>query len=154
VYYLAAHAREDAQVGSRMTGYLALFVWSFLAATLLPLASEPLLIALVRLRGDLVAPVLTATIGNYLGACTTYWIARVAVQRLAGTEPRRGDRRATALLTRFGAPALLFSWVPIIGDAIVALSGGAGIRFGVFSLWVLAGKLARYAAVAAVASRI
>ena len=137
-----------------MTSYLALFVWSFLAATLLPLASEPLLIALVRVRGDLVAPVVTATIGNYLGACTTYWIARIAVQRVAGTTPRPSDRRATALLTRFGAPALLLSWVPIVGDAIVALAGGAGIRFVVFSLWVLTGKLARYAAVAAVAARI
>jgi membrane protein YqaA with SNARE-associated domain len=137
-----------------MTAYLALFVWSFLAATLLPLASEPLLIALVRLRGDVVAPVVVATIGNYLGACTTYWIARVAVQHVAGTTPRRSEGRATALLTRFGAPALLLSWVPIIGDAIVALAGGAGIRFGVFSLWALTGKLARYVAVAIVTARI
>jgi membrane protein YqaA with SNARE-associated domain len=136
-----------------MTAYVALFAWSFLAATLLPLASEPLLIALVRLRGDLVAPVLIATIGNYLGACTTYWIARVAVRRLAGTTARGSDR-AAALLTRFGAPALLLSWVPIVGDAIVAVAGGTGIRFAVFSIWVLTGKLARYAAVAVVASRI
>jgi membrane protein YqaA with SNARE-associated domain len=137
-----------------MTAYLALFVWSFLAATLLPLASEPLLIALVRLHGDVVAPVVTATIGNYLGACTTYGLARVVVQRFARAAPRRGGRHATALLTRLGAPALLLSWVPIVGDAIVALAGGAGIRFGVFSLWVFTGKLVRYAAVAAVASRI
>ena len=137
-----------------MTAYAALFVWSFLAATLLPLASEPLLIALVRLRGDVVAPVVTATIGNYLGACTTYWIARVAVQRFAGADPRPSERRAAALLTRLGAPALSLSWVPIVGDAIVVLAGGAGIRFAVFSLWVVAGKLARYAAVAAVAARI
>jgi membrane protein YqaA with SNARE-associated domain len=136
-----------------MTAYLGLFAWSFLAATLLPFASEPLLIALVRLRGELVAPVVIATIGNYLGACTTYFMARVAVQRLAGTAPR-GTVRATALLTRFGAPALLLSWVPVVGDAIVAVAGGAGIRFAVFSLWVLIGKLARYAAVAAIASRI
>jgi membrane protein YqaA with SNARE-associated domain len=137
-----------------MTAYAALFAWSFLAATLLPLASEPLLIALVRLRGDVVAPVVIATIGNYLGACTTYWIARLAVKRLTGTEPRAGERRAAALLTRFGAPALLLSWVPIIGDVIVALAGGANIRFAVFSFWVAAGKLARYAAVAAVAARV
>jgi membrane protein YqaA with SNARE-associated domain len=137
-----------------MTAYVVLFVWSFLAATLLPLASEPLLIALVRLRGEAVAPVVTATIGNYLGACTTYWIARVAVQRLASADPRASERRAAALLRRFGAPALLFSWVPIIGDVMVALAGGTRVPFAVFSVWVFAGKLARYAVVAAVAARV
>jgi membrane protein YqaA with SNARE-associated domain len=135
-----------------MTAYVVLFAWSFLAATLLPLASEPMLIALIRLRGQIVAPVLTATIGNYAGACTTYWIARVAVQRLVRT-PQPRERRAAALLSRFGPPALLLSWVPIVGDAIVVLAGGAGIGFTVFSVWVLTGKLARYAAVALLASR-
>jgi membrane protein YqaA with SNARE-associated domain len=56
-------------------------------------------------------------------------------------------------LTRFGAPALLLSWLPIVGDAIVALAA-ARHRFGVFSLWVFVGKLARCAAVAAIAARI
>lgn len=55
-----------------VTAYAGLFVWSFLAATLLPLGSELALIALVRSQEQLLAPVLIATAGNYLGACTTY----------------------------------------------------------------------------------
>jgi membrane protein YqaA with SNARE-associated domain len=131
-----------------VTGYLALFGWSFLAATVLPLASEPLLVALVRTHGDVAAPVFVATLGNYLGACTTYALARAAARRL---DPVRrvasGHARAVALLERFGQPALLLSWVPIIGDAIVALSGAVGVPFPAFSMWVIAGKLARYAVV-------
>lgn len=138
-----------------MTAYLALFGWSFLAATILPLASEPMLIALVRGRGDLAAPVLVATAGNYLGACTTYYLARLAAQRVdAVKRAAAGHRRAVALVERFGQPALLLSWVPVIGDAIVAVAGGVGVPFVPFSFWVLAGKLARYGAVAGLASQI
>ena len=60
----------------------------------------------------------------------------------------KGHGRAVALIERFGQPALLLSWVPIIGDAIVVVAGGIGVPFLPFSVWVVAGKLARYAAVA------
>lgn len=132
--------------------YLALFAWSFLAATVLPLASEPMLIALVRMRSELLAPVVVATFGNYLGACTTYWLARAAASRFAGM-PREREGRARALLTRFGRPALLLSWVPILGDAIVAVAGALAIPFIAFSWWTLIGKAARYAVVAWIAAR-
>jgi membrane protein YqaA with SNARE-associated domain len=132
-----------------VTGYVTLFVWSFLAATVLPIASEWMLIALVRDGGGLALPVAIATAGNYLGACTTYLLARAAARRLATVSGTvRSHARAVALIERFGQPALLLSWVPIIGDAIVALAGAIGIRFLPFSLWVIAGKLGRYAAVA------
>jgi membrane protein YqaA with SNARE-associated domain len=138
-----------------VTAYLTLFGWSFLAATILPLASEPMLIGLVRVTGDVVAPVLVATAGNYLGACTTYWLARAAAARLeplARTAARHA--RARRLLERFGQPALLLSWVPLVGDAIVAVAGGVGIGFVPFSAWTLAGKLARYAAVGWIAAHV
>jgi membrane protein YqaA with SNARE-associated domain len=135
--------------------YLALFGWSFLAATILPLASEPMLVALVVSRGDVAAPVLTATAGNYLGACTTYLLARAASRRLDAVQnATRGHARAIALVERFGQPALLLSWVPLIGDAIVAVAGGVGIRFLPFTLWVIVGKLARYSAVAWLARQL
>jgi membrane protein YqaA with SNARE-associated domain len=135
--------------------YLTLFAWSFLAATVLPLASEPMLIALVRSRGDLTGPVIVATAGNYLGACTTYLLARVAARRLAPVSKAVASHaRAVALVERFGQPALLLSWVPVIGDAIVAVAGGVGVPFVPFSVWTFAGKLARYAVVAWLALRI
>ena len=66
---------------------------------------------------------LVATAGNYLGACTTYWRARYAAERGGARATRRAGERRRALIARYGPPALLLSWVPLIGDALVALAG-------------------------------
>ncbi len=109
---------------------LTLFARSFFAATVLPLGSEAPLVAYVRAYEQVVIPVLVATAGNYLGACTTYWLGRSASQSL-GKEQAAGENqsRGAELLRRFGQPVLLFSWVPILGDALVALSGAMSIHF-------------------------
>lgn len=137
-----------------LTIYAGLFAWSFLAATLLPLGSEAALIAIVRTEEQVFAPVVVATAGNYLGACTTYWLGRRAAQAL-GKDQREGetnDTRATRLLRRYGQPALLLSWVPLIGDGLVALAGGMKLPFLQFSFWTVLGKAARYLVVAWAAS--
>ena len=132
-----------------LSAYAGLFVWSFLAATLLPLGSEPALIALVRRLDAFVLPVIVATAGNYLGACTTWLIGRGVSGVAEGAEKGgRGYARAAAIFRRYGQPALLLSWVPVIGDAIVAVSGAARVPFAAFTAWVVVGKLGRYAAVA------
>jgi membrane protein YqaA with SNARE-associated domain len=61
--------------------------------------------------------------------------------------------RASLLVRRYGAPALLLSWVPLLGDAIVAAAGAARMRFLPFSLWTLAGKAARYTVLALIVDR-
>lgn len=130
-----------------MWSYLTLFGWSFAAATILPLGSEPAVVYLVA-RGFPLAPVIVvATLGNYLGACTTYAIGRGLRKRLEASR-RTPSPRATRLVAEYGAPALVLSWVPVIGDAIVAAAGVAGTPFGRFSVWTVVGKLGRYIAVA------
>jgi membrane protein YqaA with SNARE-associated domain len=131
----------------------ALLISSFLAATVLPLASEVSLALVVRRHGDLLLPVAVATLGNFLGACTTYGLARVAAAKLAPQSVTRPPR-ALLLFERYGAPALLLSWVPIVGDAIVALAGAARVPLVPFSVWTLIGKGARYAAVAWIALHV
>ena len=135
-----------------MTALLILFLWSFAAATILPLSSEVPLAVAIRQATDWRLAVLIATAGNYLGACTTFLLARAAAKRFI-PDTRSRARHAATLLRRFGAPALLLSWVPLIGDVLVALAGAAGIPFARFSSWTLAGKAARYLAVAWLASR-
>ena len=130
-----------------MSALTILFLWSFAASTVLPLSSEVPLALAINQTHDWVAPVLVATLGNYLGACTTFYLARAAAARLH-VDARPRARHAAALLRRFGAPALLLSWVPLVGDVLVALAGAASVPFGWFSLWVILGKGARYLAVA------
>lgn len=132
-----------------------LFMWSFLAATVLPLSSEIPLAVYVQNYGQIAVPVIVATFGNYLGACTTYWLARKSAGAFGKTrELQESETKAARLLRRFGQPSLLLSWVPIVGDAIVALAGGLKMDFRMFSVWTAAGKLLRYAAVGWAASTL
>jgi membrane protein YqaA with SNARE-associated domain len=128
----------------------ALLVSSFLAATILPLASEIPLAVVVRRHGDMLLPVTVATLGNFLGACTTYGLARAAASQLAPLSSKPSPR-ALVLFERYGAPSLILSWVPLVGDAIVALAGIARVPLAAFSFWTALGKAARYAAVAWIA---
>jgi membrane protein YqaA with SNARE-associated domain len=132
---------------------LTLFFWSFLAATILPLGSEPVLAAIVARRDAVLLPVTVATVGNYLGASTTYALALSASQSVKSERALRRMARAAALIRRYGAPALLLSWVPLLGDAIVAAAGVAHMPFLSFSIWTIAGKAARYAVLAVLVDR-
>ena len=93
-----------------------------------------------------------ATDGNVLGACTTYVLARVAVTAASPSSKRA--QRASALIARYGPPAMLLSWVPLIGDGLVLLAGAAGMSFWKFAVWTAVGKCARYVAVALAVDRL
>jgi membrane protein YqaA with SNARE-associated domain len=132
-------------------GPTGLFLVSFLAATLLPLGSEWLLAALLLQRLDPVLLVTVATLGNMMGACTTYLIGR------AGSEPLKrrllrmdsaAEDRAVALFRRYGSPALLFSWLPLVGDGLCLAAGLFHLSFCRFAILMTIGKLGRYLAVA------
>ena len=134
-------------------GLPALFLLSFLAATVIPLGSEWLVATLV-LKSFAVAPVVgVATLGNYLGACTTYlvglWGAVFFMRKIMGID-EAVLARARMLYRRYGSWSLLLSWLPVIGDPLCLVGGALRINFLLFSLLVVAGKLARYAAIAAV----
>jgi membrane protein YqaA with SNARE-associated domain len=132
-------------------GYPALFLLSFCAATLLPLGSEWLLVTMLVQRHDPLLTVSIATVGNYLGACTSYAIGIYGgtflitrVLRISSTEKERAER----LFNRYGSWSLLFSWLPVIGDPLCLAGGILKIPFTRFSVLVATGKLGRYAIIA------
>lgn len=126
-----------------------LFLWSFLAATILPLASEVPLVLAVHSLDQLWLPVLVAAVGNYFGAATTWWLGRAAGRRLIHPERLKpSQERARRWLQRWGPPALLVSWLPVVGDALVAAAGAVEVPFATFSCWTFPGKLLRYLACA------
>jgi membrane protein YqaA with SNARE-associated domain len=132
-------------------GLPSLFVLSFLAATLLPLGSEWLLVLLIINGHSIESVVTVATIGNYLGACTTYMIGVWGSQFLITKILRMNESdlaRARSLYRKFGSWSLLFSWLPVVGDPLCLLGGLFKIRFFHYSALVFSGKLARYSAVA------
>jgi len=132
-------------------GLWALFALSFLASTLIPLSSE-LVLALVLQQGTAPAAAVTvATVGNTLGACTSYWIGRGGGALLARRFLRTGRKeldRAERTYARWGWWSLFLSWLPIVGDPLCVFAGIFRHRFIWFLPPVAAGKLARYAVLA------
>lgn len=132
-------------------GYAGLFLASFLASTVLPLGSEALLLLLINEGFDPISLVVVASVGNYCGACTTYYIGLVGrrdlIEKYLSIPQQRLDD-AEKWFTKYGAYSLLFTWIPIIGDAITAMGGIMKLDFKVFSVFVFLGKFLRYALVA------
>ena len=126
-----------------LTALWLLFGSAFVSATLLPGNSEAaLLVFLHNFPDAALRAVAFAAIGNTLGGVTSYWIGRLL--------PRAQEEgRAMALLHRFGAAALLLSWVPIIGDVLCV--GAGWLRLGAVrvTVFMALGKGLRYAVLAA-----
>lgn len=131
----------------------ALFVISFLAATILPLGSEWLLITLILQAQQIEEVVLVATLGNFLGACTTYgiglWGSTFLATRLLRIDEARFNK-TILFYQKYGSWSLLLSWVPIIGDPLCLVSGSFRLNFLLFSLLTFCGKLTRYIIVATI----
>jgi membrane protein YqaA with SNARE-associated domain len=121
-------------------GLWTLFLSSFLGATVLPGGSEVVLFALLKLHPQLLWPaLLAATIGNTLGAMTSYLLGRLV--------PRDHHHRSVAWLQRHGSPVLLLAWAPLIGDALCVAAGWLRINPWHAALFMLLGKGARYGAI-------
>lgn len=94
---------------SQDAGFIALFIASFLAATLLPGGSEVVLIAVIAKHPDSIfTAVAVATIGNTLGGTTSYLIGGPAV---AHRWPRsRHGGTATGPASRLYTPCHSAPW--------------------------------------------
>ena len=138
-------------------GLPALLGVSFLAATLLPVASEWLLAALVVGRVEPSLAVAVATLGNTLGALTTWavgvWGGPWLIERVLriGTVEQQ---RAQHWYRRWGHWSLLLAWLPVVGDPLCLVGGLLREPAWRFTLLVAVGKAGRYAAVAWAAARL
>ncbi len=137
-------------------GYFGLFLASFLASTILPFGSEGILVFLVYEKFNIPALVLVASAGNYLGACTSYYIGlkgRSFAERYLSIDPGNLEK-AEKYFSKYGASVLLFTWLPVIGDAFTVFSGLLRFKFWIFSVLVFTGKFLRYLAVAYLAATV
>jgi len=120
-----------------------LFASALLSATILPGGSEVVLYAVLAHDATVFWPaLLVATAGNTLGALTSYLLGRLIPERHAASA------RALAWIRRGGAPVLLLSWVPVIGDALCVAAGWLRIPAGRATAFIAVGKFVRYWVVA------
>ncbi|MES2936020.1 MAG: YqaA family protein [Pseudomonadota bacterium] len=119
----------------------AVFLISFVSATLLPLGSEPAVFAVIKANGALFWPViLVATLGNTLGGIVDYWLGYGASKAFA----KERETRWFAWLRRFGAKTMLLAWLPGIGDPICTLAGWLKLPFWPSVAYMAVGKFLRY----------
>jgi len=132
-------------------GVFGLFVSAFLAATILPMSSEVILVALLLSEINPALLVIVATIGNVLGSVVNYAIGfwggtflQRKVLKVSEAEFEKSERR----FRKFGTLSLLFAWVPIIGDPLTLIAGVLRVNIFLFLVLVTFGKLGRYLVVA------
>ena len=127
-------------------GYYGLFLASFLAATILPVASEAILSGMLVYGFDPLTTLLVATSGNTLGSWLNYGIGSIGNPKWLekmGAKPQSIEKWQTKV-QHFGSWMALLCWLPLIGDII-------GIALGFFKapwlptfIFMGIGKLIRY----------
>jgi membrane protein YqaA with SNARE-associated domain len=127
-------------------GYLGLFITCFLAATILPIASEVFLISMLAAKYDPLSSLLIASTGNTLGSYLNFGIGYIGnpewLKKLRVKQKTIESWKAS--IQKYGAWLALLSWLPIVGDII-------GIALGFFRanifwsfIFIAIGKFIRY----------
>jgi membrane protein YqaA with SNARE-associated domain len=134
-------------------GYAALFLSALVAATVLPMQSEAVLVALL-VAGDhpVWALLLVASVGNVLGSVINWAIGRHLLHfsgRRWFPASERQLERAQNWYRRYGRWSLLGSWLPLVGDPLTVVAGVMREPIGPFLVLVTMAKTGRYLALAA-----
>ncbi|MEA3384194.1 MAG: YqaA family protein [Campylobacterota bacterium] len=126
--------------------FIYLFVFSFAAATILPLGSEALLLYQLSNGLNIYLLLLFATLGNTFGSILNYVIGYKGEEYLERKKILKYNKikKYKSFFDRYGGYTLLLSWVPIIGDPITLVAGGLKYNFKKFVFIVLISKFFRY----------
>ena len=131
-------------------GFLGLFVFSFLSATLLPLSSEGVLFFMLAAGFDPIICIGVASVGNILGGTTNFFIGRIGnpmwFARLKIKEA--SILRFESRTKQYGFWLALLSWLPIIGDPLILALGFFRAPFLPVLLCMSLGKIIRYFVIA------
>ena len=127
-------------------GLATVFLVSLVSATLLPMASVPVVYGLVQINPALFWPaLLVATAGNTAGGAITYWMGWGAERAYEGvTHHKPHEVRALTWAKRWGPPSCLLSWLPFVGDPLCAIAGWLRLPFWPCLFYMAVGKFLRY----------
>lgn len=128
-------------------GYLGLFLASFLGATIIPFSSEIVLSFLILNGYDFKLSLLIATIGNWLGGLSSYYLGRLGrwetLERFFNLKKEKIHHLKTKI-DKWGSTLAFLCWLPIIGDPIAVSLGFFRINYILVATWMLFGKIFRY----------
>ena len=128
--------------------YLSLFGISFLAATILPFSSELSLAGFISTSNfNNLLLLIAASLGNILGSVVNWFIGFYSRNFTSKKWFPFNELQITTSskwFEKFGKWALLFAWVPILGDPLTLVAGLLRVKFLDFIILVAIGKVSRY----------
>jgi membrane protein YqaA with SNARE-associated domain len=130
------------------SAYSSLFLVAFVAATVLPMQSEAVLVGLVMTsKFSTVGLIAVAAIGNTLGSIVNWFLGR-GIERFRGRRwfpvSDKALERSSRWYRRYGKWSLLLSWMPIFGDALTVVAGVLREPLLTFTILVFIAKTGRY----------
>ena len=132
-------------------GYWGMGVLSFLSGSIVPIASEVLLLFFLGIGMNAMLLVIVATIGNTLGGITCFLMGYLADKDMVGRLfriPEKRMRRADELIQKYGYWTAALSFLPALGEVILVALGIMRVnKYKVIAVMAL-GKFLRYAFVA------
>ena len=111
----------------------ALFVSAFTSATLLPGTSDAVLVAVLWRNPALAWQAL---------AVLSYGLGRLLPEKIR----HRFSEKTVQYCRRWGAPILLLSWLPLLGDALPFAAGWLRLNWRQSLCFLILGKFLRYLA--------
>jgi membrane protein YqaA with SNARE-associated domain len=127
-----------------------LFISAFISSTIAPGGSEAVLAFLVSENNINVEElVLVATIGNTLGALTTWFLGVIAARKFPADDVlSEKKQKSLRFIKRWGVWALFFSWLPVVGDGLCFAGGWLKLPLVISCAVIFIGKAVRYIFVA------
>ncbi len=127
-----------------------LFFSAFISSTIAPGGSEAVLAYMVSEQQFTVENlVLVATVGNTLGALTTWFLGVLAAKKFPAQELlSEKKQKSLNVVRRWGIWTLLFSWLPVVGDGLCFAGGWLRLPLLISCIAIFIGKAIRYSVVA------
>jgi len=129
-------------------GLFGLFLAGLLSGSIFPFNSESVLTLLILSGCNALSCLIVASVSNMLGGISIYYLGYLGNMQWIEKYAKVKEEKIHAVLpklNRYGPPIATLSFVPIIGDVVILGLGFFRISPVFTSLFMLAGKVIRYA---------
>jgi len=127
--------------------YFGLFIATFLAGSILPFSSEIVLSGLLAVGANSTGCLLAATVGNFLGGMTCYYLGHLGkiewIEKYLGVSDEK-MQKGIRFLHGKGAFMAFFTFIPVVGDLLAISLGYMRANIWITSISMLLGKFVRY----------
>lgn len=128
-------------------GYLGLFLAAFIAGSVVPFSAELIMIALLYKGYPLVTLVLVATLGNWLGGYTAFFMGYYArwdlIEKYLKIDKQKVEKFKWKDSLRVELLALL-CWIPVLGSLMLISLGLMRSSILKTGLFMFLGRMVRY----------